>query len=185
MWNCPYSADNFVKYSEDFEMQWPALCCVFGPDGKLKAKNRKESDFFVAGDEPTIVATGAHLICYPGGFNMSTGELLWELVQRASSDIIIGTKAIAIIVFTFRHGGKLCKLSLVKFSKVHQPSYRKGFFSKVRLQPLFSFVVQVLTRVAGECKVCNCRRSFGMRGLPVGLKGGEEVWQLEAICYFC
>ncbi|KAJ0006936.1 hypothetical protein Pint_29062 [Pistacia integerrima] len=28
-------------------------------------------------------AKGAHLICYPGAFNMSTGELLWELVQRA------------------------------------------------------------------------------------------------------
>ncbi|TXG68404.1 hypothetical protein EZV62_003339 [Acer yangbiense] len=80
--------------------------CVFGPDGKLKAKHRK--DTFIAGDEPTIVETemgcigvgichdmrfpelallyrakGAHMICYPGAFNMSTGELLWELVQRA------------------------------------------------------------------------------------------------------
>ncbi|KAK1578160.1 hypothetical protein Q3G72_028005 [Acer saccharum] len=101
-------------------------CCVFGPDGKLKAKHRKihlfdtdiqgdisfkESDTFIAGDEPTIVETemgrigvgichdmrfpelvllyrakGAHMICYPGAFNMSTGELLWELVQRASLD---------------------------------------------------------------------------------------------------
>ncbi|XP_073110019.1 omega-amidase, chloroplastic isoform X9 [Elaeis guineensis] len=98
-------------------------CCVFGPDGKLKAKHRKlhlfdfevpgevafrESDFLTAGEEPTIVDTdvgrigigichdirfpelamlygsrGAHLICYPGAFNMSTGELLWELMQRA------------------------------------------------------------------------------------------------------
>nr|POE68105.1 omega-amidase, chloroplastic [Quercus suber] len=97
--------------------------CVFGPDGKLKAKHRKvhlfdieipgditfkESDFFAAGDKPTIVDTdvgrigigichdirfpelaalyrgkGAHIICYPGAFNISTGELLWEVMQRA------------------------------------------------------------------------------------------------------
>ncbi|KAH7866281.1 hypothetical protein Vadar_018076 [Vaccinium darrowii] len=98
-------------------------CCVFGPDGNLKAKyskmhlfdvnlpgdiSLKESDTFTAGDQPTIVDTdvgrigigichdirfpelgmlyrarGAHLICYPGAFNTSTGELLWELQQRA------------------------------------------------------------------------------------------------------
>ncbi|KAL6996278.1 Omega-amidase, chloroplastic, variant 2 [Sarracenia purpurea var. burkii] len=73
-------------------------CCVFGPDGNLKAKyskmhmfdihipgdiSFKESEVFTAGDQPTIVDTGAHLICYPGAFNMSTGELLWELEQRA------------------------------------------------------------------------------------------------------
>ncbi|OVA08372.1 Carbon-nitrogen hydrolase [Macleaya cordata] len=68
----------------------------------------KESDTITAGDALTIVDTdvgrigigichdlrfpelailykerGAHLICYPGAFNMSTGEFLWELVQRA------------------------------------------------------------------------------------------------------
>ncbi|KAL5728642.1 omega-amidase [Ranunculus cassubicifolius] len=68
----------------------------------------KESDSFTAGDKPTIVDTdvgrigigichdmrfpelsllyssrGAQLICYPGAFNMSTGEALWEIVQRA------------------------------------------------------------------------------------------------------
>ncbi|XAR67590.1 Omega-amidase [Bertholletia excelsa] len=98
-------------------------CCVFGPNGKLKAKHSKlhlfdidipgdilfkESDTFAAGDQPTIVDTdvgrigigichdirfpelamlyqarGADLICYPGAFNMSTGEMLWELEQRA------------------------------------------------------------------------------------------------------
>ncbi|KAM3747225.1 hypothetical protein ACB098_05G019600 [Castanea mollissima] len=98
--------------------------CVFGPDGKLKAKHRKihlfdieipgdiafkESDFFAAGDKPTIVDTdvgrigigichdirfpelaalyrakGARIICYPGAFNISTGQLLWEVMQRAS-----------------------------------------------------------------------------------------------------
>ncbi|KAF3962588.1 hypothetical protein CMV_012910 [Castanea mollissima] len=72
--------------------------CVFGPDGKLKAKHRKihlfdieipgditfkESDFFAAGDKPTIVDTGAPIICYPGDFNISTGELLWEVMKRA------------------------------------------------------------------------------------------------------
>ncbi|CAH2056826.1 unnamed protein product [Thlaspi arvense] len=132
-------------------------CCVFGPNGKLKAKHSKlhlfdidipgdilfkESDTFAAGDQPTIVDTGmdlllrfikiwlkreelashlnarspfwafdshdvgrigigichdirfpelamlyqargADLICYPGAFSMSTGEMLWELEQRA------------------------------------------------------------------------------------------------------
>ncbi|KAL7162712.1 hypothetical protein ACSBR2_043069 [Camellia fascicularis] len=98
-------------------------CCVFGPDGNLKAQHSKvhlfdvyipgdisfkESDNFASGDQPTIVNTdvgcigigichdirfpelamlyrarGAHLICYPGAFNMSTGEALWELEQRA------------------------------------------------------------------------------------------------------
>ncbi|KAM3747227.1 hypothetical protein ACB098_05G019700 [Castanea mollissima] len=97
--------------------------CVFGPDGKLKAKHRKihlfdieipgdiafkESDFFAAGDKPTIVNTdvgrigigichdirfpelaalyrakGARIIGYPGAFNISTGQLLWEVMQRA------------------------------------------------------------------------------------------------------
>ncbi|XP_009594489.1 omega-amidase, chloroplastic-like isoform X2 [Nicotiana tomentosiformis] len=67
----------------------------------------KESDTFSAGEKPTVVETdfgcigigichdlrfpelailyrarGAHLICYPGAFNMSTGEALWELEQR-------------------------------------------------------------------------------------------------------
>ncbi|XP_028181158.1 uncharacterized protein LOC114368026 [Glycine soja] len=27
--------------------------------------------------------TGAHLLCYPGAFNMTTGSLHWELLQRA------------------------------------------------------------------------------------------------------
>ncbi|KAJ4954079.1 hypothetical protein NE237_030911 [Protea cynaroides] len=68
----------------------------------------KESDTSTPGDKLTIVDTdlgrigigichdmrfpelamfyaqrGVHLICYPGAFNMSTGEHLWELVQRA------------------------------------------------------------------------------------------------------
>ncbi|GFP79493.1 omega-amidase chloroplastic [Phtheirospermum japonicum] len=91
-------------------------CCVFGTDGKLKAKHRKihlfdidipgkmtfkESKTLTAGETPTIVDTGicydirfqelaaiyaargAHLICYPGAFNMTTGPLHWELLQRA------------------------------------------------------------------------------------------------------
>ncbi|XP_074579411.1 omega-amidase, chloroplastic-like [Curcuma longa] len=68
----------------------------------------KESKTLTAGEHPTIVDTdvgrigvgiyhdirfeelamlyaarGAHLICYPGAFNMTTGRLLWELLQRA------------------------------------------------------------------------------------------------------
>ncbi|OMP14181.1 FMN-dependent dehydrogenase [Corchorus olitorius] len=81
-------------------------CCVFGSDGKLKDKHRKihlfdidvsgdisykESDFFAAEMNLQLWtqlamlyrAKGAHLICYPGAFNMNTGELLWELVQQA------------------------------------------------------------------------------------------------------
>ncbi|KAF3784845.1 Omega-amidase, partial [Nymphaea thermarum] len=73
-------------------------CCIFGSDGKLKAKHRKihlfdidipgkitfkESKTLTAGETPTIVDTGAHLLCYPGAFNMTTGPLHWELLQRA------------------------------------------------------------------------------------------------------
>ncbi|XP_024018505.1 omega-amidase, chloroplastic [Morus notabilis] len=98
-------------------------CCIFGSDGKLKAKHRKihlfdidipgkitfiESKTLTAGQSPTIVDTevgrigvgicydlrfqelamiyaarGAHLLCYPGAFNMTTGPLHWELLQRA------------------------------------------------------------------------------------------------------
>ncbi|KMZ69356.1 hypothetical protein ZOSMA_216G00270 [Zostera marina] len=68
----------------------------------------KESDILKAGDNLTIVDTdvgrigigicydirfpelamlyaarGAHLLCYPGAFNMTTGPLHWELLQRA------------------------------------------------------------------------------------------------------
>jgi omega-amidase len=68
----------------------------------------KESDVLTAGDGPTIVDTdvgrigvgicydirfpelamlyaarGAHIICYPGAFNMTTGPAHWELLQKA------------------------------------------------------------------------------------------------------
>ncbi|VAI71828.1 unnamed protein product [Triticum turgidum subsp. durum] len=68
----------------------------------------RESDTFTAGQEPTVVDTdvgrigigichdirfpelamlyrsrGAHLICYPSAFNMSTGQLLWDLMQKS------------------------------------------------------------------------------------------------------
>ncbi|GAA0170213.1 hydrolase [Lithospermum erythrorhizon] len=68
----------------------------------------KESMTLTAGETPTIVDTdvgrigigicydirfqelaaiyaarGAHLLCYPGAFNMTTGPLHWELLQRA------------------------------------------------------------------------------------------------------
>ncbi|WZZ91505.1 omega-amidase, chloroplastic isoform X1 [Brassica napus] len=67
-----------------------------------------ESRTFSAGETPTVVDTdvgrigigicydirfqelammyaarGAHLLCYPGAFNMTTGPLHWELLQRA------------------------------------------------------------------------------------------------------
>lgn len=68
----------------------------------------QESKTLAAGETPTVVDTavgrigvgicydirfqelamlyaarGAHLICYPGAFNMTTGPLHWELLQRA------------------------------------------------------------------------------------------------------
>lgn len=68
----------------------------------------KESKTLTAGEAPTVVDTevgrigigicydirfqelamlyaarGAHLLCYPGAFNMTTGPLHWELLQRA------------------------------------------------------------------------------------------------------
>ncbi|CAN6321265.1 unnamed protein product [Urochloa humidicola] len=68
----------------------------------------KESKTLTAGQSPTVVDTdvgrigigicydirfqelamlyaarGAHLLCYPGAFNMTTGPLHWELLQRA------------------------------------------------------------------------------------------------------
>ncbi|KAK6126777.1 hypothetical protein DH2020_039485 [Rehmannia glutinosa] len=60
-----------------------------------------ESKTLTAGEAPTVVDTGicydirfqelaaiyaargAHLLCYPGAFNMTTGPLHWELLQRA------------------------------------------------------------------------------------------------------
>ncbi|CAL5037403.1 unnamed protein product [Urochloa decumbens] len=67
-----------------------------------------ESDTSTGGQEPTVVDTdvgrigigichdirfpelamlyrsrGAHLICYPSAFNISTGELLWDLMQKS------------------------------------------------------------------------------------------------------
>ncbi|KNA10343.1 hypothetical protein SOVF_145230 [Spinacia oleracea] len=68
----------------------------------------KESQTLTAGEAPTVVDTevgrigigicydirfqelailyaarGAHLLCYPGAFNMTTGPLHWELLQKA------------------------------------------------------------------------------------------------------
>ncbi|KAI3862979.1 hypothetical protein MKX03_005362 [Papaver bracteatum] len=84
-------------------------CCVFGTDGNLIAKHRKESETITAGNRPTIVDTDvgrigigichdlrfspnlqcADLICYPGAFNMSTGNLFWELLETLSGSYLI------------------------------------------------------------------------------------------------
>ncbi|KAK6273830.1 hypothetical protein POUND7_010913 [Theobroma cacao] len=66
-------------------------CCVFGTDGKLKPKHRKihlfdidisgkitfmEPKTLIAGETTTIVDTGAHLLCYPGALNITTGPCI-------------------------------------------------------------------------------------------------------------
>ncbi|RZC68121.1 hypothetical protein C5167_031372 [Papaver somniferum] len=88
----------------------------------------KESDTIAAGDQPTIVDTdvgririgichdvrfpelamlcrerGADLICYPGAFNMSTGNLFWELVQRARQEFfaILSLGDLLVISYAF------------------------------------------------------------------------------------
>ncbi|XP_062210067.1 omega-amidase, chloroplastic-like [Phragmites australis] len=81
----------------------------------------KESKTLTAGQNPTVVDTdvgrigigicydirfqelamlyaarGAHLICYPGAFNMTTGPLHWELLQRtraADNQLFVATCA--------------------------------------------------------------------------------------------
>uniref|UniRef100_A0A7I4FQN3 CN hydrolase domain-containing protein n=1 Tax=Physcomitrium patens TaxID=3218 RepID=A0A7I4FQN3_PHYPA len=73
-------------------------CCVFDRNGDLKAKFRKvhlfdidiprkitfrESDTLTPGEGLCVVDLGAHIICYPGAFNMVTGPLHWELLQKA------------------------------------------------------------------------------------------------------
>ncbi|XP_073289830.1 omega-amidase, chloroplastic-like isoform X2 [Primulina huaijiensis] len=129
IWNSPYSNDSFPitivggSIPDRSGDRLYNACCVFGTDGKLKAKHRKihlfdidipgqmtfkESKTLTAGETPTIVDTdvgrigigicydirfqelaaiyaarGAHLLCYPGAFNMTTGPLHWELLQRA------------------------------------------------------------------------------------------------------
>ncbi|KAL3227463.1 hypothetical protein MRX96_004170 [Rhipicephalus microplus] len=76
-------------------------CLVYGPDGEMLAKHRKvhlfdidipgkitfrESDSFTAGNSLTTFDTpyckGCKLLFYPGAFNMTTGPLHWELLQR-------------------------------------------------------------------------------------------------------
>ncbi|KAK9273967.1 hypothetical protein L1049_018779 [Liquidambar formosana] len=86
---------------------WGSVIHLFDIDipGKITFK---ESKTLTAGETPTIVDTevgrigigicydirfqelailyaarGAHLLCYPGAFNMTTGPLHWELLQRA------------------------------------------------------------------------------------------------------
>ncbi|GMP84031.1 hypothetical protein CsSME_00037720 [Camellia sinensis var. sinensis] len=47
----------------------------------VKSCNIKASESLVF--EYHLWTSGAHLICYPGAFNMTTGPLHWELLQRA------------------------------------------------------------------------------------------------------
>ncbi|CAD6339893.1 unnamed protein product [Miscanthus lutarioriparius] len=74
-------------------------CCVIGPDGQILAEHRKPSGTCVTDvgrigigichdirfPELAMLyrSKGAHLICYPSAFNMSTGELLWDLMQKS------------------------------------------------------------------------------------------------------
>ncbi|XP_042004474.1 omega-amidase, chloroplastic-like isoform X2 [Salvia splendens] len=91
----------------------------------------KESKTLTAGETPTIIDTdvgrigigicydiqfqelaaiyasrGAHLLCYPGAFNMTTGPLHWELMQRA--------RILDVIPFTFYHLMQLSSAYLIQ-----------------------------------------------------------------------
>ncbi|KAJ7533252.1 hypothetical protein O6H91_13G039600 [Diphasiastrum complanatum] len=108
---------------ERFGSHLYSTCCVFGSNGKLRARHRKvhlfdvdipgqltfkESATLTAGDELTIVDTdvgllgigichdirfpelailcaerGADVICYLAAFEMNTGPLFWEVLQKA------------------------------------------------------------------------------------------------------
>jgi omega-amidase len=50
-------------------------------------------------------ARGAHLLCYPGAFNMTTGPLHWELLQRAraADNQVFRTLVCWILCFTETH----------------------------------------------------------------------------------
>lgn len=97
----------------------------------------RESDSFTAGLDATIVDTdvgrigicichdirfpelavlyrskGVHLICYPGAFNMSTGESLWELMQRARAVDNQVLKKHAFFLFIVHNHRKVLKHNL-------------------------------------------------------------------------
>ncbi|CAH2072951.1 unnamed protein product [Thlaspi arvense] len=113
IWNSPYSNDSFAVFAEDIDAGGDAspstamlsevskrlnitiiggsiperfgdrlynTCCIFGSDGELKAKHRKMWGVL---ELASAMISGAHLLCYPGAFNMTTGPLHWELLQRA------------------------------------------------------------------------------------------------------
>lgn len=46
----------------------------------------------------TLIISGAHLLCYPGAFNMTTGPLHWELLQRARCDSQSATLQLAWLI---------------------------------------------------------------------------------------
>ncbi|KAK4365704.1 hypothetical protein RND71_013584 [Anisodus tanguticus] len=96
MWNCPYSTDMFAKFAEDFNDIDSTLSLLMLSEvasslgvtiidfGRIGIGICHEIRF------PELAmmysARGAHLICYPGAFNTSTGAALWELEQRTRQD---------------------------------------------------------------------------------------------------
>ncbi|WMV42230.1 hypothetical protein MTR67_035615 [Solanum verrucosum] len=62
------------------ESPHPCVSCLKASLGTLWADNPCHTQQLVLGNS---IYQGAHLICYPGAFNMTTGPLHWELLQRA------------------------------------------------------------------------------------------------------
>jgi omega-amidase len=73
-------------------------CTVYNPGGELVAMHRKihlfdidipgkiqfkESETLTGGVSLNSFDTGCHILIYPGAFNLTTGPLHWELLQRS------------------------------------------------------------------------------------------------------
>lgn len=73
----------FMVHSQCFYF---LLCCVFCCFHSVALSLIGQISSFTDHRMMAILlppTSGAHLICYPGAFNMTTGPLHWELLQRA------------------------------------------------------------------------------------------------------
>ncbi|KAI3973569.1 hypothetical protein MKW92_033295 [Papaver armeniacum] len=84
IWNSPYANASFPVYAEDIDAGGDASPST----AMLSEVARNLKVTIVGGSIPfyifcLVYLYCAHLICYPGAFNMTTGPLHWELLQRA------------------------------------------------------------------------------------------------------